>query len=45
MFGLGCTKTRSPRIGTVLHLRPPDVHIFDTNLSLVENSIQHFYQG
>ena len=25
---LGCTKPQSPRIGTVLHWRPPDVHIF-----------------
>ena len=32
---LGCTKTRSPRIGTVLHWQPPDVHIFDTDPSLI----------
>ena len=32
---LGYTKTRSPGIGTVLHWRPPDVHIFDTDPSLV----------
>ena len=32
---LGCTKARSPGIGTDLHWRPPDVHIFDTDPSLV----------
>ena len=31
---LGCTKTRSPEFGTVLHWRPPDVHILDTDPSL-----------
>ena len=29
------TETRNPGISTVLHLRPLDVHIFDTNPSLV----------
>ena len=32
---LGRTKTRSPEFGTVLHWRPPDVHIFHTDPSLV----------
>ena len=32
---LGCTKMRSPGIGTVLHWRPLDVHIFGTDPSLV----------
>ena len=32
---LGCTKTRSPEFGTVLHWRPPDVHILDTDPSLL----------
>ena len=32
---LGCTKTRNPGIGTVLHWRPPDVEIFGTDPSLV----------
>ena len=32
---LGRTKTRSPECGTVLHWRPPDVHIFHTDPSLV----------
>ena len=32
---LGCTKTRSPEIGKVLHWRPPDVDIFHTDPSLV----------
>ena len=31
---LGRTKTRSPEFGTVLHWRPPDVHIFHTDPSL-----------
>ena len=31
---LGCTKTRSPEIGPVLHWRPPDVEIFYTDPSL-----------
>ena len=35
MCGWGCTKMRNPGIGTVLHWRPPDVHIFDTDSSLV----------
>ena len=30
---LGCNKTQNPRIGTVLHWRPPDVYIFDTDQS------------
>ena len=34
-ISLGCTKTRSPRIGTVLHWRALNVHIFDTDPSLV----------
>ena len=33
---LECTKTRSPGIGTVLHWRPPDVHIFGTDPSLMK---------
>ena len=32
---LGCTNMRSPEIGTVLHWRLPDVHIFHTDPSLV----------
>ena len=32
---LGCTKTQNPGIGTVLHWRPPDVHIFHTDPSLM----------
>ena len=39
MLGLGCTETRSPGIGMLFVLasqwRPPDVHIFGTDLSLV----------
>ena len=35
MFGLGCTKTWGPKISTVLHWRPPSVHIFYTDPSLV----------
>ena len=35
----GCTKTRSPGIGTVLHWRPPDIHIFGTDPSLVLGSV------
>ena len=31
---LGCTKTRNAGIGTVLHLRPPDVQIFGSDPSL-----------
>ena len=31
---LGCTKTRSPGIGMVLHWGRPDVHIFYTDPSL-----------
>ena len=33
---LGRTKTRSPEFGTVLHWRPPDVHIFHTDQSLLQ---------
>ena len=32
---MGCTKPRSPGIGTILHWQPPDVHIFGTNPSLL----------
>ena len=32
--GLGCTKTQSPKISTVLYYPPPDVHIFHTKPSL-----------
>ena len=34
MFGWGVLK-RSPGIGTVLHWRPPDVHIFGADPSLI----------
>ena len=33
-FWLGCTKTQSPKIGAILHWRPPDVHIFHIDPSL-----------
>ena len=33
---LECTKTRSPGIGIVLHWRPPDIHIFGTDPSLIK---------
>ena len=36
---LGCTKTRSPEFGTVLHWRPPDVHILDTDPSLLQTQL------
>ena len=39
---LGCTKTRSPEFGMVLHWRPPDVHIFHTDPSLVKTSLSKF---
>ena len=40
---LGCTKTQSSEIGTVLHKRPPNVHIFDTNSNLADlNSLVFF---
>ena len=32
---LGCTKTWRPRISTVLHWGPPDVHMFGDDPSLV----------
>ena len=32
---LGCTKMRNAGIDTVLHWRLPDVHIFDTDPSLI----------
>ena len=32
---LGCTKIRNPEISTVLHWRPPDIHIFHTDPSLI----------
>ena len=35
VFFFRCTKAQSPEIGTVLHWRPPDVHIFHTHLSLI----------
>ena len=39
-----CTKTQSPKIGTVLHWQPPDVHIFHTDPSLVQMcSTYHIY--
>ena len=31
VFKMGCTKIQSPRIGTVLQWRPPNVHIFGTD--------------
>ena len=34
---LGSTETQSPGISTVLHWQPPDIHIFGTDPSLVEN--------
>ena len=34
---LECTKMLSPEIGTVLHWRPTDVHIFDTDPSIHGN--------
>ena len=40
---LGCTKTRRPGIGTVLHWRPPDVHIFGTDPSLVKTLSKLLY--
>ena len=36
---LGFTKMRNPGIGTVLHWRPPDVHIFHTDPSLVNTKL------
>ena len=38
---LGGTKTRSPRIGTVLHWQLPDVHIFSTHPPLIETTLKH----
>ena len=38
---LGCTKTWSPGIGTVLHWQPTDVHIFDTNPFLLIIQTSH----
>ena len=35
MFVLNVLKSRSPGIGTVLHWRPLDIHIFHTDPSLV----------
>ena len=32
---LGCTKMRCPEIDTVLHWRPPDIHMFHTDPSLL----------
>ena len=36
---LGCTKSQSPGINTVLHWRPPNVHIFGSYPSLVNRNI------
>ena len=42
---LGCTRTRSPRISTVLLWRPPDVYIFHTDPSLIcKQNILNFYK-
>ena len=40
MFGWGCTKMRSPEIGMVWHWRPPDLHIFDIDPSLISTKVQ-----
>ena len=37
----GCTKTQSPRIRTVLHWRPSDVHIFYTHPLQVTSILSH----
>ena len=41
MFGWGGTKMRSPIIGLVLHWRPPHVHIFHTDPSLINTDERH----
>ena len=43
---LRCSKMQSPEIDTVLHWRPPVVHIFHTDPFLVKSaSIKRFIQG
>ena len=44
---LGCTKTRSPGISTVVYWRPPDVHIFhtDCNILMYISSINTWASG
>ena len=39
---LECTKTRSPRIDTVLHWRAPNIHSFDTDPSLLVTVVVFF---